>query len=108
MSFRIFSFPLAELIIDADAIAAQLTHACHARTHRYRLTCVCQSETHAIFPGEEVPASAPAMTYVIVPIEADTTEQIAAELQSRWASGFVTLGVIYLPKGYLAVYAKPA
>lgn len=108
MSYRLITFPITELILDPEAIAQQLTHACVRRTGngRYHVTGVCQSRDHVCFPCEEA-GEGPTLRYVIVPVNADTTEELSADLHTRWASGFSTLGIIYLPEGYLGVYAIP-
>jgi len=106
MSYRLLTFPLNELIIAPDTIAENLNHACERRPG-LRITGVCQSNDHVCFPCEAAPANTPPVRYLLAPINADTTESLSAELHQRWASHFTTLGMVYLPNTYLALYTQP-
>jgi hypothetical protein len=107
MSYRLFTYPINELIVAPDAVAEALNQACQ-RHPGLRLTGVCQSHDHVCFPTEEAPAGTPAVRYVLAPVHADTTDDLAAELRQRWVSHFTTLGLIYLPNTYLGLFAHPA
>ncbi len=104
---RLIVYPLTEVAIDHEQVARNLTLACHRANGHYRITGVCQTSSNACFPCEEV-IGAPSMRYVLAPLEAEPIEALAANLHTRWTSGFTTLGMLQFDEVCLGLFAIPA
>ncbi len=107
MSYRLITYTVDEIILNYEDISRAINEACDRPSGHYRITGVCQSNEHVCFPCEQVEGKQP-VTYILAPISGETTDELAADLHTRWRSGFTTLGIIQLPNSQLGLFAQPS
>ena len=104
---RIISYTIADIAMDPKEIARSLNHACGDHHDHYRICGISQIDEGVHFillPTKDCFAKE---SYVIAPLEDLSDDGIFSELETRWESGFNTIGNIQLDSNtYLALYAR--
>ena len=101
---KILKINTNDIIIDPARESEMITKACN-RTIKMRLTGICQCGETLIAAMEE-DESAPAMIYVLAPLNAENVDDITAEISSRYYAGFSTIGGFDLKSEKWALFAK--
>ena len=98
MSIRLISFTLDDCSTNYEEISKTLNQACIRNQTHYQISGLCQVGKTVIFsliPSEDKVLS----YYYLIPIKGQSPEDIRAEIQDRWYSGFTTKGNIELDSG---------
>ena len=91
---RIMTFSIEDIAIDRKAVAKKINKACDHHPYHYKVNGLCQVEDKVYFILLPVEDESLKKEYVLAPIDDVSPDGFTAELETRWESGFNTVGII--------------
>ena len=100
---RPLRYSIADIAIDYESISSALTDSCRRMGRGFHISAVCQTQDSVIFPVEKNGVKGD-VRYVLAPFSGQTDTEVAADLFTRWSSGFTTRGMIALSDSFLGLF----
>jgi hypothetical protein len=102
---RIVKLHVNDLLVDAKQAGAVIDAACHSHQAKMQATCLCQLDDIIIIPLEESEDRGQ-YSYIFSKLPSLSEDDLIAEINTRYAAGFVTLGICRIKDDLWGFFAR--